>query len=108
MRISDWSSDVCSSDLADPRPSLVACNTTIGYGAPNKAGSHNVHGSPLGADEIAAPREHLEWPHEAFLIPDEDIGRASCRERLCQYVLISVVPDSLKKTNIATINTAYA
>src|SRR3546814_7544081 len=55
---------------ADPRPSLVACNTTIGYGAPNKAGSHNVHGSPLGEDEIAAAREHLEWPHEAFLIPD--------------------------------------
>src|SRR3546814_9794154 len=76
MRISDWSSDVCSSDLADPRPSLVACNTTIGYGAPNKAGSHNVHGSPLGADEIAAAREHREWPHEAFLLPDEVAARS--------------------------------
>lgn len=55
--------------VADPRPSLVACNTTIGYGAPNKAGSHSVHGSPLGADEIAAARTHLDWPHEAFVIP---------------------------------------
>jgi transketolase len=40
--------------LADPRPSLVACKTIIGKGAPNKQGGHSVHGSPLGADEIAA------------------------------------------------------
>ena len=55
--------------VADPRPSLVACDTTIGYGAPNKAGSHNVHGSPLGTEEIAAARVHLNWPHEPFVIP---------------------------------------
>ena len=55
--------------VADPRPSLVACDTTIGYGAPNKAGSHNVHGSPLGSEEIAAARVHLNWPHEPFVIP---------------------------------------
>ena len=42
---------------ADPRPSLVACRTVIGKGAPNKQGGHNVHGSPLGADEIAAARD---------------------------------------------------
>ena len=57
--------------VADPRPSLVACDTMIGYGAPNKAGSHSVHGSPLGAEEIAAARVHLDWPHEPFVIPTD-------------------------------------
>ena len=56
---------------ADPRPSLVACRTIIGKGAPNKQGSHSVHGSPLGADEIAAAREFLGWTSAAFEVPDE-------------------------------------
>ncbi|HDR27948.1 transketolase [Rhodovulum sp.] len=55
----------------DPRPSLIACRTVIGQGAPNKAGSHKVHGAPLGADEVAATREALNWPHEAFTLPKE-------------------------------------
>ena len=54
---------------ADPRPSLVACRTVIGKGAPNKQGSHSVHGSPLGADEIAAAREFLGWTAPAFEVP---------------------------------------
>ena len=54
---------------ADPRPSLVACKTVIGKGAPNKAGSHSVHGAPLGADEIAATREALGWTAAPFEIP---------------------------------------
>ena len=54
---------------ADPRPSLVACKTVIGKGAPNKAGSHSVHGSPLGADEVAATREALGWTSEPFVVP---------------------------------------
>ncbi|MCO8145417.1 transketolase [Rhodovulum tesquicola] len=53
----------------DPRPSLIACRTVIGQGAPNKAGSHKVHGAPLGAEEIAATRAALDWPHEAFTLP---------------------------------------
>ncbi|MBS3930059.1 MAG: transketolase [Sphingomonadales bacterium] len=56
---------------ADPRPSLVACKTVIGQGAPNKAGSHSVHGSPLGADEVAATREALGWTSPAFEVPAE-------------------------------------
>jgi len=56
---------------ADPRPSLIACRTLIGKGAPNKQGGHNVHGSPLGAEEIAAAREHLVWTAEPFDIPAE-------------------------------------
>ena len=54
---------------ADPRPSLIACRTLIGKGAPNKEGGHNVHGSPLGADEIAATRANLGWTAAPFEIP---------------------------------------
>jgi transketolase len=50
-------------------PSLLCCKTVIGKGSPGKAGSHDVHGAPLGADEIAAMRELLDWPHAAFDIP---------------------------------------
>jgi transketolase len=53
------------------RPSLIACRTTIAFGAPNKAGSEKAHGSPLGADEIAGAREKLGWPHAPFVIPPE-------------------------------------
>ncbi|MBT2133586.1 transketolase [Croceibacterium sp. LX-88] len=54
---------------ADPRPSLVACKTVIGKGAPNKQGTSAVHGNPLGADEIAAARVYLGWDAPAFEIP---------------------------------------
>ncbi|MGH6619884.1 MAG: transketolase, partial [Alphaproteobacteria bacterium] len=53
------------------RPSMIACRTVIGYGAPNKQGSESTHGAPLGADEIAATREALGWRHEAFYVPDD-------------------------------------
>ena len=56
---------------ADPRPSLVACRTLIGKGAPNKQGTSATHGSPLGAAEVAAARETLGWTHEPFVIPSE-------------------------------------
>ena len=55
--------------LADGRPSLIACKTLIGFGAPNKQGTSATHGSPLGADEIAAARENLGWTAEPFVIP---------------------------------------
>jgi len=51
------------------KPVLIACKTTIGYGAPNKAGKPSSHGSPLGADEIKAARERLGWSHAPFEIP---------------------------------------
>jgi transketolase len=53
------------------RPSLICCKTIIGYGAPNKQGTEATHGAALGAEEVAATRKHLGWPHEAFVIPDE-------------------------------------
>jgi transketolase len=51
------------------RPSLIDCRTVIGFGAPNKAGTADTHGAPLGDDEIAASREQLDWPHAPFDIP---------------------------------------
>jgi transketolase len=51
------------------RPSLIACRTTIGYGAPHKGGTEKAHGSPLGADEIAAARQFLGWTSPPFEIP---------------------------------------
>jgi transketolase len=53
------------------RPSLIACRTTIGYGAPAKAGTEKCHGSPLGAEEIAGAREKLGWSHPAFDVPGD-------------------------------------
>jgi transketolase len=53
------------------RPSLIACRTTIAFGAPTKAGTAAAHGAPLGADEIKGARERLGWPYPAFEIPDD-------------------------------------
>ncbi|MDG0023870.1 transketolase [Trinickia sp. Y13] len=51
------------------RPTLICCKTVIGRGAPTKAGTHDVHGAPLGAAEIAAMRLALNWPHAPFVVP---------------------------------------
>ena len=69
------------SDDAQGKPTLICCRTTIGQGAPNKAGTEAVHGAPLGADEIAQTRERLRWPHAAFEIPDDLRLAWDARER---------------------------
>ncbi len=56
---------------ADPRPSLVACKTVIGYGAPTKQGTAATHGAPLGNEEIAGTRAALGWDYEPFVVPDD-------------------------------------
>jgi transketolase len=53
------------------RPSLIACRTTIGWGAPTKAGSASTHGSPLGAEEVAGTRKHLNWQWPPFEVPEQ-------------------------------------
>ncbi|MGE4263923.1 MAG: transketolase [Desulfovibrio sp.] len=53
------------------RPSLIICKTVIGQGAPNICGSSKCHGSPLGETEIACAREHMDWPHEPFEVPQD-------------------------------------
>ena len=52
------------------KPTLIACRTIIGYGAPTKAGSEKTHGAPLGTEEIAGARAKLNWPYEPFVVPD--------------------------------------
>lgn len=62
--------DAMAAAIADPRPSLIACKTVIGYGAPNKGGTAGSHGAPLGAEEIAATREALGWTLPPFELPE--------------------------------------
>ena len=62
------------------KPTLICCKTVIGFGSPNKAGSHDCHGSPLGAAEIAAAREFLGWNHEPFVIPADVAADWSAKE----------------------------
>ncbi len=63
------------------RPTLICCKTIIGKGAPNKQGSEDVHGSPLGADEIAAARKVLGWNHAPFEVPTEIYAAWDARAR---------------------------
>src|SRR3546814_21066092 len=95
MRISDWSSDVCSSDLT--------CAQSRGHRVPHQLSVASVdNGWPHGSKGIAVWRATLERVAAfEFGQPDgaieNEIGRASCRERVCQYVSIQVVAVSLKK-----------
>jgi transketolase len=72
---------------ASDKPSLIACRTIIGFGAPTKAGTAATHGSPLGAEEIAGARQKLGWPYPPFVVPDEILsawrsaGRAGASAR---------------------------
>jgi transketolase len=82
-RASGWHTEACDGHdpadisraieaaMADDRPSLIACHTIIGKGAPTKQGTHNVHGAPLGAEEIAGTRAALGWAAEPFVVPDD-------------------------------------
>ena len=68
--------------LADEtRPSLLCCDTIIGWGAPTKAGSAACHGAPLGAEEVAGARDKLGWRHAPFVIPAEYYAAWDARER---------------------------
>ncbi|NMG73169.1 transketolase [Aromatoleum diolicum] len=63
------------------QPTLICCKTVIGAGAPNKQGSHDVHGAPLGAAEIATTREHIGWTHAPFEIPNDIYAAWNAREQ---------------------------
>ena len=75
-------SPCCSPPLPPPtpqastdKPSLIKVSTLIGYGSPNKADSHDVHGAPLGAAETAATREELKWPYGEFEVSTQHSTR---------------------------------
>ncbi|MFL9594866.1 transketolase [Aeromonas veronii] len=63
------------------KPTLICCRTIIGYGSPNKSGSHDCHGSPLGNDEIAAARAFLKWDHAPFVIPADIADEWNAQEK---------------------------
>ncbi|WGV97966.1 transketolase [Vibrio sp. YMD68] len=65
---------------ADPRPTLICTKTVIGFGSPNKSGTHDCHGAPLGAEEIAATRKQLGWEHGPFEIPSEVYSEWDAKE----------------------------
>lgn len=69
------------------QPTLICCRTTIGMGSPNKAGTHHVHGAPLGDAEVSAVRQVLDWPYEPFVIPQDVAAQWDARE--CGGVLQS-------------------
>jgi len=86
--------------IAADRPALIACRTTIGFGAPKKAGTAASHGAPLGEEEIAAARERLGWSHPPFEIPEAVLqawrdagrrGRAEAQEWTRRFE--SLAPD---------------
>ncbi|TLS79755.1 transketolase [Photobacterium damselae] len=62
------------------RPTLICTKTIIGFGSPNKAGSHDCHGAPLGAEEIKAAREFLGWEHGPFEIPADIYAQWDAKE----------------------------
>jgi transketolase len=115
FKASGWSA--CSIDGHDPEaitaaieharnndhPSLIACRTVIGFGAPNRQGTEKAHGAPLGADEVAKTRIALGWPHEPFQIPESVIeqwrkigarGQASRRTWIERTRRVNSVPRS--------------
>ncbi|MDP3537507.1 MAG: transketolase [Azonexus sp.] len=61
---------ICAAKIGNGKPTMIICRTTIGWGSPNKAGSHDVHGAPLGGDENAATRQALGWSHAPFEVPE--------------------------------------
>jgi len=63
------------------KPTMICCKTVIGYGSPNKSGSHDCHGAPLGDEEIAAAREFLKWPHAPFEVPSDVYAKWDQKEK---------------------------
>jgi transketolase len=84
--------------LKQNRPSLIACKTIIGKGAPTFQGTHDVHGKALGKDEVAKTRAALGWPHEPFVVPDEALkpwrkaGKRGAKDRKAWEARLAASP----------------
>lgn len=90
------------------RPTLIACKTIIGYGAPTKAGTAACHGSPLGEGEVAGLREALGWPHDPFVVPEEilsvwrEAGRRARPDRDRWEAALAAHPEQAAFTRLQT------
>jgi len=84
------------------KPTLIACKTTIGFGAPTRAGTNKAHGEALGATEIAGARANLHWPHEPFVVPEDilsawrSVGRRGKGKRNKWRRLLKSKPDEVR------------
>ncbi|MBV8472601.1 MAG: transketolase, partial [Hyphomicrobiales bacterium] len=84
------------------RPTLIACKTTIGFGAPTRAGTSKAHGEALGASEIAGARKNLNWPYEPFVVPDEilaawrTVGARGKRQRAKWRRAVKALPEETR------------
>jgi transketolase len=80
------------------RPTLIACKTVIGFGAPKKAGTSKAHGEPLGAEELAGAKAALGWTHGPFEIPDDvlkswrRVGKRGAKERKAWQARVAALP----------------
>ncbi|HBQ97283.1 MULTISPECIES: transketolase [unclassified Roseofilum] len=87
-------------DVTD-KPSLIKVTTTIGYGSPNKANTHGVHGAALGGDEVQATRDHLGWTYPPFELPPEAL------ERFRQAIEKGASAEAEWNQTLATYKTKY-
>ena len=127
-----WRTDACDGHNAadvyralsaaqnSDRPVLIATRTTIGFGAPTKAGTAKAHGEALGAEEVAGARKNLNWPYEPFVIPNDILsdwrkigerGKASrdswmARKRESSPELVRVFEEALTGTVPASLGAA--
>jgi transketolase len=88
---------------ASDRPTLIACKTVIGYGAPTKQGKASTHGEPLGADEIKGAREKLGWAHAAFEVPGDVLAawraageRGAAQRKAWEHRAAKLAPAALR------------
>ncbi|GAA0815397.1 transketolase [Colwellia asteriadis] len=75
------SNAIAQAQAVTDKPSMICCKTIIGFGSPNKSGTHDCHGAPLGDDEIAATREFLNWPHAPFDVPSDVYAQWDQKEK---------------------------
>lgn len=75
------SAAITAAKAVTDKPTMICCKTIIGFGSPNKSGTHDCHGAPLGDEEIAATRKFLNWPYAPFEIPDDIVAQWNQQEQ---------------------------